>query len=888
MPRSLLRESNRIDGPGFAASVVVFVQEILYMSLRSAICGSAVVLIWIASGIPVFGQFVGKDPAAVEKRVDALVSAMTVEEKIDLIAGDTPFRTHPVARLNIPFFQMADGPVGAHIPAPTIAYAAGIGLAASWDKQLAESIGEQLGRDCRSRGAVFILGPGVNIYRAPMNGRNFEYFGEDPFLAGQIASGYIRGVQQEGVSATVKHYLGNNSEYLRHDSDSVIDERTLREIYMPVFEAAVKQGKVGAIMDSYNLTNGEHMTQNRYLNVDVAKEQWHFPGIIMSDWVATYDTTAAFKGGLDLEMPFGVYYNRDTVLPLLKSGAVTQAELDEKVRRILRVAVDFGWLDHPALDTSIPRYNLEGRDASLQGALEGTVLLQNNDHVLPFDRKALKTIAVIGPTATQTVTTGGGSGEVVSFANTNLLVGISNYLGKDVKVLYARGVRSINQMARLTEFTTDAQGGTPGVTRTAYSKPDLQGDETSTSVEKVILTAGSTRREPEEQELNALTSYKNSNPYIRTTTSAKWVGYYTAKEAGKYAVFAQTDGRYRLLIDDGVIFDSSVIPKAILNQADIDLTAGAHKIVFEQLATQFASVSGMRVGIAPLSTIVEKDALEIASQADAVVLAVGFNSSSESEGGDRSFELPVGQEELINRIGALGKKTVVMITAGGSVDVAPWKDKVQGIFATWYSGEEGGNAAARLLFGEDDPSGHLPISWEKKLSDNPSYAHYYPDPGTNKIVYGEGVFMGYRGYEHNHAEPLYPFGFGLSYTTFAFKNLKSLPLGNGRFSVSFDVANTGKRAGATVAQVYVGEASPSLPRPEKELKQFERLMLQPGETKHVTVELNARSFSFYDVANHSWHANAGTYNLMLGDSSANIVQKTTLKLPEAINTPIGE
>jgi beta-glucosidase len=833
-------------------------------------------------------QFGGADSAAIEKRVDGLVSAMTIEEKIDLIAGDTPFRTHPVPRLNIPFFQMADGPVGAHIPAPTIAYAAGIGLAASWDQQLALSIGEQLGRDCRSRGALFLLGPGVNLYRAPMNGRNFEYFGEDPFLAGKIAAGYIQGVQKEGVSATVKHYLGNNSEYLRHDSDSVIDERTLREIYMPVFEAAVKQGKVASIMDSYNLTNGEHMTQNRYLNVEVAKNQWHFPGIIMSDWVATYDTAAAVKGGLDLEMPFGVYYNRETLMPLLKSGTITQAEIDEKVRRILRVAVAFGWLDHPALDPNIPRYNLEGRAASLQGALEGAVLLRNENHALPLDRKSLKTIAVIGPTATQTVTTGGGSGEVVSFASTNLLVGISNYLGEGTKVLYARGIRSTNMMARLTQFTTDAQGATPGVTHTTYSKADLQGDETGTNVERVLLTPGSTRREPEEQELNALTSHKNSNPYIRTTTSGKWIGYYTAQAGEKYAVFAQTDGRYRLLIDDAVVFDSSVVPKAILNQATIDLTQGTHKVVFEQLATQFASVSGMRVGIVPLSAIVENDALEMASHADAVILAVGFNSSSESEGGDRSFELPVGQNQLIEQIAALGKKTIVMITSGGSVDVTPWKDKVQGIFATWYAGEEGGNAAAQLLFGEANPSGHLPISWEKQLTDNPSYSHYYPDPGTNKIVYREGIFMGYRGYEHSHVEPLYPFGFGLSYTTFAFNNLKSAATGNGRFAVSFDVVNTGKRAGATVAQLYVGETSPTVSRPAKELKQFERVMLQPGETKHLTIELDPRSFSFYDVAGATWRADAGTYQLMLGDSSANATQKATVRLPQAINTPIGE
>jgi len=443
-------------------------------------------------------QLVGNSPQAVEKRVDDLVAKMTLEEKIDLISGDTPFRTYPISRLGVPFFHMADGPVGAHIPAPPIAYAAGIGLAASWDTALALGVGQQLGRDARSRGAAFLPGPGVNIYRAPMNGRDFEYFGEDPFLASGIAVGYIRGVQQEGVSATVKHFLGNNSEYLRHDSDSIIDERTLREIYMPAFEAAVKTAKVGAIMDSYNMTNGEHMTQNQRLNVEVAKSQWRFPGVIMSDWVATYDTAAAANGGLDLEMPFGVYYAPEKILPLLKDGTITQATLDDKVRRILRVAADFGWLDRPQLDTDIPRYNLAGRDVSLQAALEGAVLLKNDNNALPLDRNAIQTIAVIGPTATQTVTTGGGSGEVVSFASTNLLVGVSNYLGDQAKVLYARGLRSIYQMSRLTSFTTDPQGTTPGVTHVTFVKANLEGQVTSTVTEPTLGTPGSTRREPEE------------------------------------------------------------------------------------------------------------------------------------------------------------------------------------------------------------------------------------------------------------------------------------------------------------------------------------------------------------------------------------------------------
>lgn len=861
----------------------MLIHRCLAVTCRSIAAGAI-----LATSLLSSAQFVGNNPQAVEKRVDDLVANMTLDEKIALIGGDTPFRTHPISRLDIPFFQMADGPVGAHIPAPTIAYAAGIGLAASWDTALALRVGQQLGRDARSRGAAFLLGPGVNIYRAPMNGRNFEYFGEDPFLASGIAVGYISGVQQEGVSATVKHFLGNNSEYLRHDSDSVIDERTLREIYMPVFEAAVKTAKVGAIMDSYNITNGEHMTQNKRLNVEVAKDQWRFPGVIMSDWVATYDTAAAANGGLDLEMPFGVYYAPEKILPLLKDGTITQATIDDKVRRILRVAADFGWLDRPQLDPDIPRYNLAGRDASLQAALEGAVLLKNDNNALPLDKNAIKTIAVIGPTATQTVTTGGGSGEVVSFANANLLVGVSNYLGERAKVLYARGLRSIYQMSRLTSFTTDPQGTTPGVTHVTFAKANLEGDITGSVTESTLGTAGSTRREPEEQELNALTAHKSANPYIRATNSSKWTGYYTPTEAGKFAIFVQTDGKYRLLVDDNVVFDSSVVPKDILSQTTMDLTNAPHRVVLEQLSQQIGSVSGMRVGIAPLGTIVEKDALEMASKADAVVLAMGFNAFSEPEGGDRSFELPVGQEQLIQQIAALGKKTIVVITSGGGVDVSSWKDKVQGIFETWYSGEQGGTAAARLLFGEDNPCGHLPISWEKQITDNPSYANYYPDPGTNRIVYREGIFVGYRGYEHNHVEPQYPFGFGLSYTTFSFRNLKGTPADDGHFTVTADVTNTGKRAGATVAQLYVSEVSPKLERPVKELKGFERVVLQPAETKHLTFDLDARSFSYFDVKSAAWRADAGDYDLLLGDSSQDIQQRVRIQLARPLTTSVSE
>src|SRR5882672_425957 len=308
--------------------------------------------------------------ADVERRAESLLSQMTLEEKIDLLGGVDGFYTRGIPRLGLPRLKMADGPMGVRNFGPATAMAAGVGLAATWNTALAERVGTEIGRDARAKGVHFLLGPGVNIYRAPMNGRNFEYFGEDPFLASRIAVAYIKGVQAQGVSATVKHYMGNNSEFDRHNTDSIIDERTMREIYLPVFEAAVKEARVGAIMDSYNLTNGTHLSQNGYLNTNVARKEWGFAGIMMSDWSSTYDGIAAANGGLDLEMPAGLHMNQQTLKPAIEQGKVSVATIDDKVRCILSTAVRFGWLDREQTDMSIPRYNQQGRSVALEAARE--------------------------------------------------------------------------------------------------------------------------------------------------------------------------------------------------------------------------------------------------------------------------------------------------------------------------------------------------------------------------------------------------------------------------------------------------------------------------------------------------------------------------------------
>jgi beta-glucosidase len=354
-----------------------------------------------------FAQGTTQSSAQVEKRADDLLSKMTFEEKITLIGGVNDFYIRPIARLGLPPLRMSDGPMGVHDYGETTAYAAGIALAASWDTDLANRVGIAMGRDARARGVHFILAPGMNIYRAPMNGRNFEYLGEDPYLASRMAVPLIEGIQSQGVIATAKHFVANNMEYGRMDHSSDVDERTLREIYLPAFEASVKEASVGALMDAYNLVNGTYMTQNGYLNNTVVKKEWGFNGIMMSDWGATHDGIAAANNGLDLEMPSAAYMNTQTLLPAIQRGEVSTAAIDDKVRRILRKAIEFGFYDREQTDSSIPLYSQEGRGIALEEARSGMVLLKNENNFLPLDKEKIKTIAVLGPDAYPAVIGGG-------------------------------------------------------------------------------------------------------------------------------------------------------------------------------------------------------------------------------------------------------------------------------------------------------------------------------------------------------------------------------------------------------------------------------------------------------------------------------------------------
>ena len=794
----------------------------------------------------------------IEARADAMLKQLSLEEKIDLIGGINDFYIREIKHIGLPALKMADGPFGVRNYGPSTTFG-GMGLAATWDPELARRMGAVIGQDARARGVHFMLGPGVNISRSPLAGRNFEYFGEDPFLAARTAVAYIEGMQNQGVSATIKHYMGNNQEFLRHDADAIIDERTMREIYLPTFEAAVKEAHVGAIMDSYNLINGEHATQNSFINNEIAKRQWGFEGIIMSDWDSTYDGVAAANGGLDLEMPSGKFMNRATLLPAVKEGKVSESVIDDKVRRILRTAIRFGWLDRDQADLSVPLLNVKGGDVALEAARSAMVLLKNENNLLPLDKAKIRSIAVIGPDAYPAPVVGGGSAGVRPFTSIGYLEGLAAYLSNGATVYYDRGISTLGEMADATSFSTDQSAKNAGIAAEFFNNTSLTGQP-------------AVRRT--DQHVNADRSLGDG--VNQNEISARWTGYFTPPVAGDYLVFVHgpgEEGGVRLYLDDKLVIDNWDLVKARVTQFRVPLSTEAHKVRLEYFAHYTWGGPLVKLGIIRPDDMISANAKALAARSDAVVVAAGFDSDIESEGGDRGFALPPAQDELINQIAAVNKKTIVAITSGGAVDMNAWLDHVPALFESWYGGQAQGTALAQLLFGDYSPSGKLPVTFERRWEDNAAASFYYPKAGDKKTPYTEGIFTGYRHFDKAGVKPQFPFGFGLSYTTFSYKNLTVTPAkvsGDQPVTVTFDVTNTGKRAGAEVAEVYVGEEHVAVPRPVKELKGFSIVSLKPGETKHVSVTLDRRAFSYFDEKKHDWTADPAQFNILVGHSSAQI------------------
>lgn len=654
---------------------------------------------------------------ACKDRAKSLVDQMTLQEKVEYIAGYRDgFYIRPVERLGIPEIRMADGPQGVRNNTKSTLFACGVAAAASWDQALAYEMGVALGQDSRARGVHILLGPGVNIYRSPLCGRNFEYMGEDPYLASRTAVNYIEGVQSQGVMATIKHFALNNQEYDRHHVSTNADERTMNEIYFPAFRAAVEEAKVGSVMTSYNLVNNVHASESGFLMKDNLREKWGFDGFVMSDWTSTYSTLGIVKGGLDLEMPRAFYFKYDLIKPLIDSGVIRESEIDEKVQHILQTLIAFGFMDRPQLDKSISEDNAYSREVAYKMACESAVMLKN-DGVLPLKAGRKNRIVVMGPNADR-IPCGGGSGKVDPLYSISLYAGLGQ-LGKNYPV-------------QLIEPAANLDYNTP-------------------------------------ENVKALES------------------------------------------------------------------------------------------------------------ASSVVICAGFDTETEKENHDRTFTLPEGQDAMIKFAAAHNSNVIVVIYSGGGFDMSAWKDDVKAIIMGWYPGQEGGLALARMLAGEFSPSGRLPMSIEACWEDNPVHDSYYTkEKAENKrgftnryVTYNEGVFMGYRGYDRLGTQPLYPFGYGLTYGDFEYSDLAVVPSEDG-VDVKFTLTNNGKMAAAEVAQVYVGELCPSVPRPVKELKGYARVQLGKGESKSVTVHLGKEAFAFYDVDIHDFRVNAGKFSIMVGASVGDI------------------
>ncbi len=806
------------------------------------------------------------DSPAIEANAHAMLAKLTLEQKIELLGGVDSMYTRAVPSIDLPRFKMSDASVGVRTWGPTTAYAGGVALAATWDPAFSRELGESLGKDARARSVNFLLGPGVNIARSAVAGRDFEYLSEDPYLNSVMVVPFIEGVQSEGVIATVKHYALNNQEFNRHNASSDVDERTMREIYLPAFKAAVTKAHVDAVMNSYNLINGVHATQNEFLNLKLLKGEWGFKGVLMSDWNATYDGVEAVNNGLDLEMPSSKFMNEKNLLPAVKDGRVKESTIDDHVLRLLRTELRYGFTERPQFDPNVSTYSVADRAVALRGALESITLLKNEGNILPLDKAKVKTIAIIGPDAWPAVPGGGGSSHAEAFDPVSMVTGIANFVGPDVHVLYSRGLPDMVDVFRHTQWENGIQVET-------FPSHDFTGT-------------------PESGKRANVADWKPAQwqPADKSARSIRYSTEFKADKAGEYLLLAAASGEdsFKVMIDGKQTLDQMHAEGQVPKYTTLTLTAGQ---TIKVVADYVPHAAGVRfgMGLAYEPDLVAADARKFASLADVVVVAAGFDSASEGEGHDRTFTLPWGQDALIEAMAAANPHTVVTLTGGGGMDVERWLNKVPALLHVYYPGQEGGTAIAQVLFGEHDPEGKLPVTFDRTWQDSASAPYYYPVPGADTtlhtigvdgkpldytiqhIRYGDRLMVGYRYWTTIGKQPLFPFGYGLSYTTFKFANLQApaTAASGSTVPVSFDVTNTGSVKGAEVAQLYVSDPSAKVVRPERELKGFEKVRLAPGETKHVTLNLDASAFSFWDEAAHKWSIDPGKFVLRVGDSSEN-------------------
>jgi beta-glucosidase len=805
----------------------------------------------ISVSVAVAGQPMSPD-VELEKQIADLLTKLTLEEKVSLMGG-TGFDTKAIPRLGIPSLRMTDGPLGVRTGRAT-AFPASIALAASWDTALVRQVGAALGRETKGKDKNVLLAPCVNIHRVPHGGRNFESFGEDPFVAARMAVAYIQGVQSEGVAATVKHFAVNNQERERDFVDVRVSERALREIYLPAFEASVIEADVLAVMNSYNRLNGPYTTESRHLNHEILKNGWGFRGLLMSDWGATHSVVPAANEGLDLEMPFGKHFG-DSLLAAVRAGQVAGSVIDDHVARILRLALsDNMYQSSPKADTAV-FMSREHQRLNREAAARGIVLLKNAGALLPLDRSKVRSLAVIGPNADVLRTGGGGSSMVSPTSAVSPLKAIQS-AAPGVDVRFAQGVKLEGDLVPIDPSQLTPGGGMSGSGWKAeyFDNMNLAGKPKLTRVEPVINH-----------------DWVGDSPHKVIPSdqfSARWTATLKPDVSGERLLEVSSDDGIRLWMDGTLLIDDWTNHAEIYHSVPVKLEAGGSY----DLRIEYYEDGGSAVARCGWSVDEEgkiEEAASVARSADAVVLVVGYSARFESEGFDRpDLLLPAEQVRLIEAVTAANPRTAVVLHSGAAVIMEDWIDRVPALLEAWYPGQEGGHAIAQVLFGDVNPSGKLTTSFLKRWEDYSSYGTYPNETGV--AHYTDDLFVGYRHVDREGIEPRFAFGHGLSYTTFTYENLRVKLQGDlpaPRVEVTFDVVNTGKRAGAEIAQVYVANPSGAVERPRQELRGFARVELAPGERRSIRIELGPRAFSYYDTNLENWVAPPGEYGIRVGSSS---------------------
>ncbi|NCQ17686.1 MAG: hypothetical protein GW805_05110 [Ignavibacteria bacterium] len=802
---------------------------------------------------------------SVDERVEDLLKRMTLEEKIDMLGG-TGFATKPNARLGIPELRMTDGPLGVRMDKST-AFPSGINLAATWNPALVEKIGHALGREVKAHDAHVLLAPCVNIARIPNGGRNFESFGEDPFLASRMAVNYINGLQSEGVAATVKHFAANNQEHERMFVDAQISERALNEIYLPAFKAAVQEANVLCVMNAYNKINGHFASENDYLLNKILKTEWGFTGMVMSDWGAVHSSIPTANGAMDLEMPEGKYLNKDSLFLTIQKGEVNEATIDEKVRRTLRTIFRLGLFEKPSLKDDFKVGTKENREAAFLGTREGIVLLKNQNDILPLNFSKLKSVAVIGPNAAKARTGGGGSSQVDPLEAPSPLEILKQNFGDKVKINYAVGVRLDGESIPVPSKYLSTENGEEGLRGEYFDNMELKGRPVYTRMDKELYF-----------DWGGDSPFKNEN-WKTDIFSVRWTGKVKAPVSGHFIFDLISDDGVRFWLDDKLVIDHWTDHAPESREYEIQLVAGKeYKIKIEYYENGGGAVCKLGWTLPGEDPMIA--AIKAAKQSEVVLLFAGTSAAYESEGFDRQdLVLPKNQDELIEKIASVNKNVIVVINAGSPVLMDKWLGKVKGVVFAWFGGQEMSYALSDVLSGKFNPSGKLPVTFPKRWEDCSAFSTYKKESGITE--YSDGIFIGYRHFEHNNIEPLFPFGFGLSYTKFAYANLKLSAKEmsqNEKLTVTFDVKNTGKVDGGEIPQLYIRDVKASVERPVKELKGFSKVMLKPGETKAVTLTVDKAAFSFFDENSKSFITEPGEFEILIGSSSQKIELKDKIVL----------